>query len=158
VTETIAVPVKKLDSFSEFADKEIDLFWIDVQGFELSVFKGAERVLKNAKGIFLELNGTGTPYDGAPHYTVIEKYLQDNGFHLAHRELGQNNHEDGGVALYVRDKRILDLFSPESVAARMDVLAKQLAKRERIIKSSWYRLGSKYIPASIKASLKKYFR
>ncbi|WP_341367620.1 FkbM family methyltransferase [Yoonia sp. BS5-3] len=53
VIETATVDTKMLDDIDEI--KHVDLVKIDIQGGELSVFKNAENVLKNAIAVFTEV-------------------------------------------------------------------------------------------------------
>jgi FkbM family methyltransferase len=54
---SIIVPVKELDNYTNHLER-IDLLKIDVEGFELSVFKGATKSLQKTKKIIFESNET----------------------------------------------------------------------------------------------------
>ena len=47
---------------------------IDVQGYELEVFKGAFETLKNIDYIISEVNQDEV-YEGCPHVSELDKYL-----------------------------------------------------------------------------------
>lgn len=73
----IIVKTYKLDRFCKILDIDfIDLIWMDVQGAELNVFKGAKRLLENNKIrlIYTEYSETEL-YEGAPSRKDIENFL-----------------------------------------------------------------------------------
>jgi FkbM family methyltransferase len=152
------VKVIKLDTFAPVSNISFDLFWIDVQGFELSVFQGAEKIMKSVKGIYVEMNGTDTPYEGAPHYTEIDIFLKEHGFVLAHQEMGPNPHADGGVALYIRAELISDYFSDTNIKDRFASIERFVIARRKMSSSWKYRFASKVLPDKIKAKLKRFVR
>ena len=51
----IKVPINKLDNFLNYSEKH-NFIVIDVQGYELEVFKGGEEYLKQVNGIITEVN------------------------------------------------------------------------------------------------------
>ena len=53
---SITVPIKRLDSIEALADTAIHLLKIDVEGYELSVLRGASKALQRTEFIFLEAN------------------------------------------------------------------------------------------------------
>jgi FkbM family methyltransferase len=90
---TIQVPVTSLDEWA--VDKHIrriDLMWIDVQGAELDVLKGATKLLSQTEFIFLEC-GEQMAYEGQAtlqqlveqlsRHTLIHKYPNDALFRLS---------------------------------------------------------------------------
>jgi hypothetical protein len=158
VVDEEKVKLVKLDSVDCLKNMDIHLFWIDVQGFELSVFQGAEKILQRTHGIFVELNGDSVPYAGAPHYSTIDAFLVEHGFCLVHIELGDSTDGDGGVALYLREDVIGNAFNPGEVRKRIPLLKKALENRINLSKSWWYRIGSRCLPSKLKANLKRYLR
>jgi FkbM family methyltransferase len=60
---------------------KIDLLWIDTQGAELMVLKGAVDMLASTSFIYLECS-IESLYEGAATYTEIKTFLEDNGFSL----------------------------------------------------------------------------
>jgi FkbM family methyltransferase len=61
---------------------KFDLLYVDVQGAELEVFKGARKVLLEAQYIFTEV-GYGGGYDGDASYMDIINYLKSFKYNLA---------------------------------------------------------------------------
>lgn len=76
------VPVTTLDTYTK-AQKinRIHLMKIDVQGFELEVFRGGNDTLKFTDHILVEA-GIKPFYKGAPLFTDVFAYLTQQGFHL----------------------------------------------------------------------------
>lgn len=60
---------------------KISLIKIDVQGYELEVFKGGEKTLKNTSMILVEMQNHQI-YKGAPQYFEIDEHLRHQGFSL----------------------------------------------------------------------------
>lgn len=77
---SIEVPVTSLDAYIKErgffcgGDPVIDLLWIDVQGAELDVFKGARNLLKNTRFIHCECMNTKV-YSGQPRANEILEEL-----------------------------------------------------------------------------------
>lgn len=82
ITETLTVKVDKLDNIID-PSIHIDLIKIDVEGAEMEVLKGAERILKNSRPIILFEFGAGGigAYDTTPE--MIYDYLTDCGLVLS---------------------------------------------------------------------------
>ena len=70
------VEVKPLDSYKFSGYNFIN---IDVQGYELEVFKGAKKTLKNIDYIYCEVNREEL-YEGNPMITDLDEYLNSYGF------------------------------------------------------------------------------
>ncbi|MBC8133540.1 MAG: FkbM family methyltransferase [Deltaproteobacteria bacterium] len=71
------VETKRLDDIDDLGD--IDFVKIDVQGGELAVFRGAERVLANAVLIQTEVEFVEL-YEGQPLFADIDKTLRGSGY------------------------------------------------------------------------------
>ena len=94
------VKVSTLDA--EAADLEkIDLLWIDVQGAEGNVLKGAGETLKRVGAIFMEVALVESPYRGALLFPELNATLQSAGFTCC--GLGVDGWNFAGNALWVRD-------------------------------------------------------
>jgi FkbM family methyltransferase len=80
IQEEIEVDATTLDTWAtENSISSVDCIWIDVQGAELDVFKGARDVLTNVKVIFTEV-ATKSYYDGQPLYSELNEFLVNEGF------------------------------------------------------------------------------
>lgn len=76
-----------------------DLIYVDVQGAELEVFKGANQCLLNSRFIFTEI-GLGGGYEGDVSYIKLIGFLHAYGYDLIHLEINPNH--GYGDALFVR--------------------------------------------------------
>jgi FkbM family methyltransferase len=81
----------------------IDLLYLDTQGAELSVLKGATEFLKQVRYVFTEVSRGGLYENDVNHRTLTE-YLDSQGFSLVF--LYMNRH-GWGDALYIRNS-VLD--------------------------------------------------
>ena len=80
--EEIDVDVITLDGY--FEDSQLDssdynMINIDVQGYELEVFKGANSTLKNVDYIMTEINRAEV-YEGCAKHNELDEYLGSYGF------------------------------------------------------------------------------
>lgn len=78
----------------------VDLLWMDVQGAELDVLKGAEQTLKDVKVIMTEA-GTSSYYQGQSLLPEIDAYLQSQGFRMLDGSF-RRNHDYEGDIIYIR--------------------------------------------------------
>jgi FkbM family methyltransferase len=76
-----------------------DLIYVDVQGAELEVFKGANQSLLNSRFIFTEI-GLGGGYEGDVSYMKLIGFLNAYGYDLIQLEI--NPSHGYGDALFVR--------------------------------------------------------
>ena len=77
---TLKVPVKRLDDFkSEWGKYSPILLKIDVQGYELSVLKGAVETLKRCAFVYVECSETEL-YIGQALYRDVADFLEQQGF------------------------------------------------------------------------------
>lgn len=76
--DKIKVNITKLDTFIEDRDK-YNFINIDVQGYELEVFKGASEYLKTIDYIMTEVNRSEV-YKNCPMIEEIDKHLANYGF------------------------------------------------------------------------------
>jgi FkbM family methyltransferase len=72
------VKITKLDNFIEDKDK-FNFIMIDVQGYELEVFKGGSEYLKHIDYIMSEVNKDEV-YKGCPMVGELDEFLSDYGF------------------------------------------------------------------------------
>lgn len=80
--KTVEVQTTTLDEFFKDKNPEIDFLQIDVQGGELNVLKGAERLLKKTVlSLFLEMNFLEL-YKNQPLFSDVDSYVRSHGFTL----------------------------------------------------------------------------
>jgi len=79
-TDKEEVEMIKLDDF-EFNRNNYNFINIDVQGYELEVFKGAKDTFKNIKYIVSEVNRAEV-YEGCPHIKDLCDFLKQFNFEL----------------------------------------------------------------------------
>jgi FkbM family methyltransferase len=96
--EKFMVPCITLDAYAKGAS--LDCLWIDVQGAELLVLKGAERLLPNVRSIFVEVSIRPELYRGSATFAEIDSLLRGFGFQLA--LLGLDKAVLTGNAFYIR--------------------------------------------------------
>jgi len=92
------VKIDKLDNV-EFDRSKYDTLNVDVQGYELEVFKGAEETLKHINTIFTEIN-IGEVYKGCGKMSEIDEYLETFGFVRIFTHLYDN--KGFGDAIYIK--------------------------------------------------------
>lgn len=77
----------------------IDLLFLDTQGAELSVLKGATEFLKQVRYVFAEVSRGGL-YENDVNHRALSEHLESQGFSLAFLYL---NRHGWGDALYIRN-------------------------------------------------------
>lgn len=95
----VTVPITKLDQFLEEKDK-FNMINIDVQGYELEVFKGGDSFLHHIDYIMTEVNRDEV-YKNCPKIEEIDSYLKFYGFKRVETTW------DGGTwgdAFYIKEK------------------------------------------------------
>jgi len=80
---------------------EVDIMWIDVQGAELLVFQGAEKILKNTKIIMTEV-GLKPYYEGHTLKPDIDQFLKERGFEELEGSFELNGFDYEANTIYVR--------------------------------------------------------
>lgn len=80
---------------------EVDIIWIDVQGAELLVFKGAENILRNTRIIMTEV-GLKPYYEGHTLKTDIDTFLFENGFYELKGSFELNGFDFEANTIYVK--------------------------------------------------------
>lgn len=95
---TVKVPIVKLDD-DILNPEDFDVLAVDVQGYELEVFKGAEKLLKeNIKYVLCEVNCVEM-YEGCPLIGDLDSFFEGIGFK---RILTTWDGVNWGDALYAR--------------------------------------------------------
>jgi FkbM family methyltransferase len=87
VQKEISVPSNTLDVYCINASRP-DLLWMDLQGAELMVLKGADCILSDVKCIHIEI-GFRPMYVGQPLFFEIDRFLKNRGFELIDIDLGR---------------------------------------------------------------------
>jgi len=96
---TEEVEVDLLDNFDIRGSNFIN---IDVQGYELEVFKGGKETLKNIDYIYCEVN-RGEMYEGNPMIEELDEYLGEYGFERVETHWPADYYK-WGDALYIKNK------------------------------------------------------
>lgn len=91
--ETEEVDVRRLDDI-EFNRNDFNLINIDVQGFELEVFKGAEKTLESVDYIISEINNTHL-YEGGALIEDLKIFLSKYNFKLVEEDWAGETWGDG---------------------------------------------------------------
>lgn len=97
--EKFTVEAITIDSVTD--DPEIDCLWIDVQGAELMVLKGAITTLSRTHSIFTEVSVSSDLYKGGVTLDELVGFLQPLGFRMTLIGLDKDNLT--GNAFFVRD-------------------------------------------------------
>jgi FkbM family methyltransferase len=105
VTE-LEIDVTTLDEEVQ-AGQPIDLLWVDVQGAELHVLKGASATLQNTKAVFLEVALCASPYEHGALLRDLESILEQSGHKLVLLGLDPWNYT--GNALWIQNPHKLML-------------------------------------------------
>jgi FkbM family methyltransferase len=92
-TDKELVNIKKLDSF-DINTKNFNMINIDVQGYELEVFKGSEKTLLGIDYIMTEINRDEV-YENCAKVDELCNYLSKYGFELVEQDWAGNTWGDG---------------------------------------------------------------
>lgn len=93
------VEIARLDDI-EFDRESFNFINIDVQGYELEVFKGASETLKSVDYIMTELN-IEELYEGGARYRDVEKFLAGYGFKIVETDWAGFTWGDG---FFIKEK------------------------------------------------------
>lgn len=76
----IQITTTTLDSWAASqAVFSVDFLWLDMQGGELAALEGAQKLIKTASALVIEINLTER-FKGAPSYEAILAWAQENSF------------------------------------------------------------------------------
>lgn len=101
----VLVDTLTLDSWAENNNiKNVDLLWLDMQGFELNMLKASTIILPTVKVIHTEISITET-YQGVPTYLEYESFLKSVGFEPIIKAIP--NDYDMGNVLFVKNSKLL---------------------------------------------------
>ena len=105
--ETCTVRVAPLDGFPlHWQNAQRALLKIDVQGFELSVLKGARNVLEHCAYVYVESSDV-VLYEGQALFDEVKPFLEEQGFRLKSR-----SHEDIIVGKLIQADYLFERASP----------------------------------------------
>lgn len=148
------VETKKLDSISKIADIDIDLLWVDVQGFEKYVIAGAIKTLQRVKAVYIELNDDDHAYQGATRVSELNALLEQAGFYMAHKEFDEVSKT--GVGLFLKNGISTDLFEQKNIDIRIKGIIRKISLIHLLIGLGIYKMLGKILPISIKSKIKTF--
>jgi FkbM family methyltransferase len=97
----------EVDLLDNFDLRSANFMNVDVQGYELEVFKGAVETLKNIDYVYCEVN-RGEMYEGNPLIEDIDEFLGEYGFERVETHWPETWYK-WGDALYVKKSKRADL-------------------------------------------------
>jgi len=157
LTKKHSVTICRLDDVTELKGKAIDLLWIDVQGFELEVLKGANALLQNCQAIFTEVNENNPDYKSAVSYATLTSYLISKNFRLLAEGINKIDMEHpGGNALFVQKQNNLSGFYFDNFIQRIQTRVKWDSFKRNIYSIRLLKYLTNVLPNSSKILIKKY--
>lgn len=100
---TIKVEAITLDDWAKNHNiKQIDMLWLDLQGFELNVLKKSQSILRGITAIYTEVNLVET-YENAASYDALKEWLSIFGFSVVSEALPWS---DAGNVLFVNMNKV----------------------------------------------------
>lgn len=150
----IEIDVVTLDSFAPLKGVDIDLLWMDVQGFEKHVLEGASNLLGRTRAIYTEVNTDESTYAGAVVAKDLYDFLAQHGFAVACEEM------DGvqGTAFFLKNNIKTDFFAESKIRERGLAIQRALSRYHMLTSGAVYRVLGKIVPTSIKARLKRFIK
>lgn len=104
--ETVAsFPIEVVGLDDAHPDLDLDLLWMDVQGGELTVMQGAQRLLKRTSAVYLEVQHGTSVYRGGATFHDVDDHLRSLGF--SPYLLGVDVATGQGNAFYLADNQIV---------------------------------------------------
>jgi FkbM family methyltransferase len=98
--ETITVTTQTLDTWAAQQQiKQVDLLWLDMQGYELEVLKASNIILPAVKVVHMEVSMRST-YENVPLYDEVKAWMQSKGFKVEVEAIP--NGWDMGNVLFVK--------------------------------------------------------
>lgn len=148
IVKTIA-----LDGVDQFKEKNIDLIWADVQGYELEVLKGATNLLTRTKALFLEVYRENLDYKGAATYAEVVSFLNEKGFYLAAEGLDNNF---GGNALFLRKDIVTKAYTESRFLERIINTTKEVSFKKFLVGFWLVKKILNYMPVTLKIVVRKF--
>jgi FkbM family methyltransferase len=106
--DSIEVDFITVDSFCSENDVRPDFLWIDVQGAEIQVLKGASESLSLATFCLVEVALRESGYEGGAMFDELETFLETHGFTCV--QLATDSRTWTGNALFVRHQGLETLI------------------------------------------------
>jgi FkbM family methyltransferase len=101
--ERIKVKSYTLDDWAKNINlNQIDLLWLDMQGYEFRMLEKSPIILKTVKAIYSEVSVLET-YDGAVQYNDFKNWLNKNGFKETIEAIPENT--DMGNVLFIKNEK-----------------------------------------------------
>ncbi|HZS43078.1 MAG TPA: FkbM family methyltransferase [Candidatus Paceibacterota bacterium] len=150
------VEVRRLDSIESLAGRDFDLLWIDAQGFELPILKGAGSLLNQTKALFLELNEDDRTYKESTRALDLETFLKEKGFYNAHQE--KHDETGSGLALFLRHEIKTTFFDQQNIDLRIKSLIENRRQFIFIPTNPFFRFLRKLLPEKIKNKIKRHLK
>lgn len=101
VKKKFLVSVVKLDTYCKINKSYPDILWIDVQGLELEVLKGAKSILKKVEIILIEISIFHPTHHKAHLFSDIVNFLEKYSFKPM--QVGTNFYNGTGNALFFKN-------------------------------------------------------
>jgi len=101
--ETYKVAAVRLDTHAYdngYQHDTIDCLWIDVQGAEMEVLRGAVKTLAHTRSVFVEISVFRPVYEGGSLFEEIEQHLMNHGFRAV--SIGTDAGNGTGNAFFIR--------------------------------------------------------
>jgi FkbM family methyltransferase len=92
----------EVDTLDTFDIGESNFINIDVQGYELEVFKGSQKTLEQIDYVYCEVN-RGEMYEGNPMVEELDEFLSEYGFERVETHWPETWYK-WGDALYIKKK------------------------------------------------------
>lgn len=118
-SERYSVSTVTLDSFTPLAGRPIDLLWVDVQGAEMKILKGAKQTLQRCRALFLEVCMYKTMYEGQCKMSDLEAHLQEHDFYLAGIGLCHSGNSTGNT-MWLRANSVSSALAASVTSSRQD--------------------------------------
>lgn len=132
VKEVIELDCRRLDELMG-DDEVVDLLKVDVEGADIRVLQGAEKLFRERRVLFIRSEFQMVPYyEEHPLLADQHRYLADHGFRLLDLELNHPRYRRGGTDLPDRSDRGLLLAGDALFALDPDRLDLTPLERQRI--------------------------
>lgn len=131
LSTTVEIETTTLDDFVAEEKVAIDFLYIDVQGAELDVIKGGNKMLENILGLQVELEFVPL-YLGQPLFTDINLYLKNKGFHLWDLDTShESSHRLRSIApIYYQKAKMGQLIFADGLYLRDPISQKELSPKQ----------------------------